>query len=75
MKNYPIPKPSDTWPAKYNIPFEEKELTADEIQQKNERESLMAVTAYAQKYFSRQLESGEGKAIGLSYFQKPGFQR
>ncbi len=60
--------------AKYNIPFEEKELTADEIQQKNERESLMAVTAFAQKYFSRQLESEEGKAIGLSYFRNRGFR-
>jgi DNA primase len=60
--------------GKYNIPFEEKELTAEEIQQKNERESLMAVTAYAQKYFTRQLESEEGKAIGLSYFRNRGFR-
>jgi DNA primase len=60
--------------GKYNIPFEEKELTAEEIQQKNERESLMAVTAFAQKYFTRQLESEEGKAIGLSYFRNRGFR-
>ena len=52
---------------KYNIDFEEKELTAEEIQQKNERESLMAVSEFAGKYFTRQLESEEGKAIGLSY--------
>lgn len=59
---------------KYNIEFEEKELTAEEIQQKNERESLMAVTDFAGKYFARQLESEEGKAIGLSYFRKRGFR-
>ena len=59
---------------KYNIAIEEKELTADEIQQKNERESLMAVTAFAAKYFSRQLLGEEGKAIGLSYFRKRGFR-
>ncbi len=59
---------------KYNIEFEEKELTAEEIQQKNERESLMAVTDFAGKYFARQLESEEGKAIGLSYFRNRGFR-
>ncbi len=59
---------------KYSIPVEEKELTAEEIQQKNVRESLMAVTAYAAKYFQDQLESEEGKAIGLSYYHKRGFR-
>jgi len=57
---------------KYNIPVEEKELTAEEIQQKNERESLLAVTAFAQKYFTRQLETEEGRAIGLSYLRNRG---
>jgi DNA primase len=60
--------------GKYNIAVEEKELTADEIQQKNERESLLAVTAFAQKYFTRQLDSDEGRAIGLSYFRNRGFR-
>ncbi|MCK5136878.1 MAG: DNA primase [Bacteroidales bacterium] len=59
---------------KYNIPVEEKELSAEEIQQKNERESLMAVSDFAGKYFSKQLESDEGRAIGLSYFRKRGFR-
>jgi DNA primase len=59
---------------KYNIPVEEKELTAEEIQQKNERESLLAATAFAQKYFTRQLETEEGKAVGLSYFRTRGFR-
>ena len=59
---------------KYNIAFEEKELTAEEIQQKNERESLLAVTDFATKYFAGQLSSEEGKAIGLSYFRKRGFR-
>ncbi len=59
---------------RYNIPVEEKELTAEEIQQKNERESLMTVTAYAASYFADQLYSEEGKAIGLSYLRKRGFR-
>jgi DNA primase len=59
---------------KYHIPVEEKEPTAEEIQQKNERESMLAVTSFAQHYFSRQLETPEGKAIGLSYLRKRGFR-
>jgi DNA primase len=59
---------------KYNIPIEEKELTADELQQRNERESLMAVTAYASEYFISQLESEEGRAVGLAYYRKRGFR-
>jgi DNA primase len=60
--------------GKYNIPFEEKELSAEEIQRKNERDSLMAVSAFAQKYFSGQLAAQEGKAVGLSYFRGRGFR-
>ncbi|HDT12401.1 MAG TPA: DNA primase [Candidatus Marinimicrobia bacterium] len=59
---------------KYNIPFEDKELTADEIQQKNERESLLAVTAFARNYFIQQLNTAEGKAVGMSYLRNRGFR-
>lgn len=59
---------------KYNISIEEKELTADEIQQRNERESMMAVTSYASVYFTSQLDSEEGRAIGQAYFRKRGFR-
>ncbi len=59
---------------KYNIAIEERELSAEEIQQKNERESLMAATAYASKYFASQLKAEEGAAIGLSYFKNRGFR-
>jgi DNA primase len=60
--------------GKYNISVEERELSAEEIQQKNERESLMAVTAFAQKYFSGQLDTEEGKAVALSYLRNRGFR-
>lgn len=59
---------------KYNIEFEETELSPEEIQQRNERESLLAVTQYAQKYFSEQLMTAEGKAVGLSYLRQRGFR-
>ena len=59
---------------RYNIAIEEKELSAEEIQQKNERESLMAVTAFASSYFASRLDTDEGKAVGLGYFRNRGFR-
>jgi DNA primase len=59
---------------KYNIEIEQTELTPEEIQQRNERESLLAVTQFAQKYFTEQLYTAEGKAVGLSYLRQRGFR-
>ena len=59
---------------KYHIEIEEKEETPEEIQAYNEKESLMLVSGYAQQFFTETLlETEEGKAIGLSYFQERGF--
>lgn len=60
---------------KYNIEVEEKELTPEEIKQRTERDSLMVVTAWAQRYFTDNLHKhSEGKSIGLSYFRERGFR-
>lgn len=59
---------------KYNIEIEETEISPEEIQQRNERESLLAVTQFAQKYFTETLHTAEGKAIGLSYLRQRGFR-
>ncbi|NBC81762.1 MAG: DNA primase [Bacteroidetes bacterium] len=60
---------------KYNIEVVEKELSAEEIKEQNERESLLTVTNYAQKYFTDQLfNSEEGNTIGLKYFKERGFR-
>jgi DNA primase len=59
---------------KYNIEIKEKEISVEELQANNERESLMLVSEFARKFFSQSLlESEEGKAIGLSYFKERGF--
>jgi DNA primase len=64
------------WLAKrYHIEIEEKEVTAEEIQKQNERESMLVVTQYAAKQFSENLFHGhEGMALGLSYFRERGFR-
>lgn len=60
---------------KYNIEVVEKELTAEEIQQQNERDSLLIVTKYANTYFQDKLHNNnDGRAIGLSYFKERGFR-
>ncbi len=59
---------------KYKIEIVEKERTSLEIQQENERESLLVVTAFAQKYFSKNLTSAEGKAVGYKYLQERGIR-
>jgi len=64
------------WLAKkYNIEVKEEEETEEQKQLKDERESLMIVSGYAQKYFTRFLwEENEGRTIGLSYFRERGFR-
>ena len=58
---------------KYNIEVAEEKQTDEQIQAGNERESLMQLTAFAQKYFSDQLlHTDEGKSVGLSYFRERG---
>jgi DNA primase len=58
---------------RYNIQLVEKERTEEEIQQDSERESLLVVSSFAQKYFTQNLlNSAEGKAIGFKYFMERG---
>ncbi|OFX88063.1 MAG: DNA primase [Bacteroidetes bacterium GWF2_33_16] len=60
---------------KYNIDVVEKELTAEEIQQQNERDSLLVVSKYANTYYQDKLHKHtDGRAIGLSYFKERGFR-
>jgi DNA primase len=59
---------------KYNIEVVEKELTPEQLTQRNDRESMLIVNEYAQKYFSTILhEHIDGNSIGISYFRERGF--
>ncbi|HOF19947.1 MAG TPA: DNA primase [Bacteroidales bacterium] len=60
---------------KYHIEVVERELSQEEIEKQNERESLLVVTAYASRQFSENLfNSDEGRSVGLSYFRERGFR-
>jgi DNA primase len=59
---------------KYHIEVVEKEMTPEELEKQNERESLLVLTAYASRQFSENLfQSDEGITVGLSYFKERGF--
>ncbi len=60
---------------KFSIQIEEKNITDQDLIQKNERESLLIVTEFASKYFTRSLfETDEGQSVGLAYFRQRGFR-
>ncbi len=60
---------------KYNIEVEERELTDEQKQAYNERESLFILNEYARDYFANTLHNHlDGKTIGLSYFRERGFR-
>ena len=60
---------------KYNIEVEEKELTEEQQNAYNERESMFILNQYARDYFENTLHQHlEGKTIGLSYFKERGFR-
>jgi len=69
-EHYTYPEALKFLAKKYNIEIEEEEQTPEQIKELNEKESLYAVSAFAQKFFTDQLfNTEEGKSIGLSYFK------
>lgn len=60
---------------KYGIEVQERELTTEEKQLENERESMFLVNEWAAKYFHNLLINNiDGKTIGLQYFRSRGFR-
>lgn len=59
---------------KYHIEVEEVYTSNEDVQEKNDKESLLIALNYAAKFYQTQLtETEDGKAIGLSYFKERGF--
>jgi DNA primase len=60
---------------KYHIEVPDREMTAEEQQRQDDRESMFVVNDFANKWFQQQLwETQEGQAIGLSYFRERGLR-
>lgn len=60
---------------KYHIEIEERELTTEEKQRQDDRESMFVVNDFAAQWFEEQLwNSREGQAVGLGYFHERGLR-
>jgi DNA primase len=60
---------------KYGIEIKEKELSTEERDQQNERESMLLINEWACKFFEDKLKNDrEGQAIGMTYFRERGFR-
>ena len=60
---------------RYHIEIEERELTAEEKQKQDDRESMFVVNEFANKWFHEQLwETSEGKAVAMSYLRQRGLR-
>ncbi|MCH7414292.1 DNA primase [Belliella sp. R4-6] len=62
--------------VKYGIEVEEDHAsTPEDIQAYNEKESLYIALNFAKDFFVQNLQTEEGRAIGLSYFKERGFSQ
>ena len=60
---------------RYHITIEERELTQEEKQRQDDRESMFVVNDFANKWFQTQLhETQEGTAVGLAYLRQRGIR-
>ena len=60
---------------KFNIHIEEEDYSPEQLRQKNERESMLILSEYASRFYTKTLnETDEGKSVGLSYFRSRGFR-
>ena len=60
---------------KYHIEIEERELTAEEKQKQDDRESMFVVNDFANKWFQEQLwDTPKGKAVAMSYLRQRGLR-
>lgn len=60
---------------RYHIEIEERELTPEEQQRQDDRESMFVVNEFANKWFQDQLWStDEGRAAGMSYLRERGLR-
>ncbi len=60
--------------GKYHIEIEETQVSKEDKQVQDEKDSLLIALNYAAKFYQTQLtETEEGIAIGLSYFKERGF--
>ncbi|MBO7198593.1 MAG: DNA primase, partial [Alistipes sp.] len=74
--NFVMERESATYPdalriiaKRYGIPVKEEEMTPEDLERNNNRESMFALNSWAAEYFQRyMMNEDEGRSVGLSYF-------
>jgi DNA primase len=75
LEKYSFPEAIKQLAQRYGIEIEEEEISPEQRAASTERESLIALNAWAQQWFTKELhESKEGQAIALTYFESRGFR-
>lgn len=60
---------------RYHITIEERELTQEEKQRQDDRESMLVVNDFSNKWFQSQLhDTQEGTAVGMAYLRQRGIR-
>ena len=60
---------------KYHIEIQERELSDEERQEQNDRESMFILNKWAMEYFHNiLLHDVDGRAVGMQYFRSRGFR-
>ena len=60
---------------RYHITIEERELTQEEKQRQDDRESMFVVNDFANRWFQSQLfDTQEGTAVGMAYLRQRGIR-
>ncbi|MCS7003762.1 MAG: DNA primase [Cytophagales bacterium] len=59
---------------KYNIELEEDEFSPQALEEHSQREKLYIVLSYAKNFFQYQLQTPEGKTVGIGYLKERGFK-
>jgi DNA primase len=73
-EHYSYPEALKYLAKKYNIEIIEEELTAEQTEMANEKDSLYILSTYAKNFFAEKLwDTDEGKNIGLNYFSERGY--
>nr|MBS0037799.1 DNA primase [Saprospiraceae bacterium] len=73
-ENFTYPEALKYAADKYGITIEEEVYSPEQQEKEKERASLYIVNEFAKKFFKSQLlKTGEGKSVGLEYFEGRGY--
>ena len=74
-EHYTYPEALKYLANKYNIEIIEQEMSEEQVERANEKDSLYIISKFANSFFTKNLwESDEGKKIGLNYFKERGYE-